>query len=59
MLGTFLVRTKEGGDPGKALHIGTLFSAVVMLGAIWAISRWLLQDSYRIGEQEFSAMGVF
>ena len=59
LMGTFLVRTKEGGDPGKALHIGTLFSAVVMLAAIWAISRWLLQDTYVIGGQEFSSMGVF
>ncbi len=59
LIGTFLVRTKEGGDPGKALHIGTLFSAIVMLAAIWAISRWLLQDTYVIGGQEFSAMGVF
>ena len=57
--GTFLVRTKEGGDPGKALHIGTLFSALVMLVVIWAISRWLLQDTYTISGQEFSSMGVF
>jgi K(+)-stimulated pyrophosphate-energized sodium pump len=59
LIGTFLVRTKEGGDPGKALHIGTLFSALVMLVAIWAISRWLLQDTYVINGREFSAMGVF
>jgi len=59
LAGTFLVRTKEGGDPGKALHTGTLFSAIVMLAAIWAISRWLLQETYVIGGQEFLAMGVF
>ncbi len=59
LIGTFLVRTKEGGDPGKALHIGTLFSALVMLVAIFAISRWLLQDTYVISGQEFTAMGVF
>ncbi len=59
LIGTFLVRTKEGGDPGKALHIGTLFSALVMLVAIWAISRWLLQDTYVINGREFSATGVF
>jgi K(+)-stimulated pyrophosphate-energized sodium pump len=59
LLGTFLVRTKEGGDPGKALHVGTLFSAIVMLVAIFVISRWLLRDTYVIGGSEFSAMGVF
>jgi K(+)-stimulated pyrophosphate-energized sodium pump len=59
LLGTLLVRTKEGGDPGKALHFGTLFSSVVMLMAIWGISRWMLQDTYVISGVEFSAMGVF
>jgi K(+)-stimulated pyrophosphate-energized sodium pump len=57
--GTFLVRTREGGDPAKALHRGTLFSALVMLAAIWAISRWLLRDTYVIGSREFSSNGVF
>ena len=59
LAGTFLVRIREGGDPAKALHRGTLFSAVMMLAAIWAISRWLLQDTYVIGNREFSSDGVF
>ncbi len=59
LAGTFLVRTREGGDPGAALHRGTLVSAVVMVGAIWAISHWLLDGSYRIGSIEFGAAGVF
>jgi K(+)-stimulated pyrophosphate-energized sodium pump len=59
LLGTALVRTKEGGDPGRALHRGPLFAAVVMLAAIWAFSKWLLADTYVIAGLEFTAAGVF
>jgi K(+)-stimulated pyrophosphate-energized sodium pump len=59
LAGTLLVRTKEGGDPARALHTGTLFSALVMLVAIWFISRRFLQESYVISGREFSATGVF
>jgi K(+)-stimulated pyrophosphate-energized sodium pump len=56
---TFLVRTSEGGDPGKALHRGTLAAAVVMLGAIWFLSHRLLEGTYIIAGREFDASGVF
>jgi K(+)-stimulated pyrophosphate-energized sodium pump len=59
LLGTFLVRTREGGNPANALHRGTLFTSAVMLATIWAISRWLLTDRYVISGREFSASGVF
>ena len=59
LAGTLFVRTKEGGNPGKALHQGTLFSSLMMLAAIWGISKWMLQDTYVIGGQEFTASGVF
>ena len=57
--GTFLVRTKEGGDPGKALHTGTLASAIVMLGVIWILAQWLLDGTYVLSGREFGANGVF
>jgi K(+)-stimulated pyrophosphate-energized sodium pump len=59
LAGTFLVRTKEGGDPGKALHTGTFASAIVMLGVIWAASAWLLDGTYRLDGKDFDATGVF
>jgi K(+)-stimulated pyrophosphate-energized sodium pump len=59
LAGTALVRTKEGGDPGQALHRGPLFAAAAMLVSIWAFSKWLLADSYVISGVEFSASGVF
>ena len=59
LLGTFLVRTTEGGDPAKALHRGTTFSAVIMLAAIWFLAQWLLDGSYIVDGAEFGASGVF
>ncbi|HEX2164891.1 MAG TPA: sodium-translocating pyrophosphatase [Thermoanaerobaculia bacterium] len=44
LLGTLLVRTREGGDPGMALQTGTVTAAVLMLLATWGVSRWLLGD---------------
>ncbi len=59
LIGTLFVRTKEGGDPAKALHQGTLFSALMMLVAIWLISKRMLTETYVIGGHEFTATGVF
>ena len=57
---TFLVRTREGGDPGRALHTGTFAAAVVMLAAIWGFARYLLGDNtYVLSGVEFGATGVF
>ena len=57
--GTFLVRTREGGDPGAALQRGTLGAALVMIAAIFASCRWLLEGTYRSGGSEFAAVNVF
>ncbi len=59
LAGTFLVRTREGGDPGRALHRGTFAASALMLAAIWAISRWMLDGTYVIAGREFGANGVF
>jgi len=57
---TFLVRTREGGDPGRALHTGTFAASVVMLAAIWGFARYLLGDNvYVLSGVEFGATGVF
>jgi K(+)-stimulated pyrophosphate-energized sodium pump len=58
LLGTFLVRTREGGNPGTALHIGTFFSAGLMLLVTWGVTTWLLDGTYMIDGVEFGAGGV-
>jgi len=35
VIGTFFVRTKEGGDPAKALHAGTFVAAAITLVATY------------------------
>ena len=37
VLGTFAVRTREGGNPQTALNLGTLLAGVIMLGLAWPV----------------------
>ncbi len=57
--GTFLVKTKEGGDPGHALHRGTISASLVMLAAIWFTCQYMLEGEYNVAGVEFGASGVF
>ncbi len=60
LIGTLMVRTKEGGDPSKALHAGTLSAAGLMIVATWFVTQGLLTGTYGIaGGVEFGATGVF
>jgi K(+)-stimulated pyrophosphate-energized sodium pump len=55
LLGTFFVRVKEGGDPQKSLHTGTLVAAVIMItGAYFAIEAYLGQplEVVRAGKEQ-------
>ena len=45
ILGTFAVRTKEGGNPQVALNLGTFGAAGLMLVATWFISAWLWPEA--------------
>jgi K(+)-stimulated pyrophosphate-energized sodium pump len=57
--GTFLVRTREGGNPAHALDRGTFGAATVMLAAIWFLAHNLLEGTYVLSGKEFGANGVF
>ncbi len=57
--GTFLVRTREGGDPGMALQTGTIGSAIVMLAGIWFVAHLMLKGTYVLDDVQFGANGVF
>jgi len=56
---TFLVRTREGGNPAHALDRGTFGAAIVMLIVIWLLANRLLDGTYLIAGVEFGASGVF
>ncbi|MEM7009980.1 MAG: sodium-translocating pyrophosphatase [Verrucomicrobiota bacterium] len=46
IIGTFFVKTKEGGDPHHGLNLGEFISAGIMLVASWFIITGLLPDSW-------------
>ncbi|MDE3260605.1 MAG: sodium-translocating pyrophosphatase [Acidobacteriota bacterium] len=45
ILGTFLVRTREGANPQTALNMGTLGAAVLMLGIAWPVIGMLAPEA--------------
>jgi|NOAtaT_7_FD_contig_111_214852_length_2511_multi_4_in_0_out_0_1 K(+)-stimulated pyrophosphate-energized sodium pump len=59
ILGTFFVKVREGGDPQKALNRGEFLSSAIMLAATYVIVRWMLPASWQIGEETYTANGVF
>ena len=59
ILGTFLVRTKEGGDPQTALNTGTFGAAAIMAVVTYALVKWMLPASWVYQGQTFTASGVF
>ncbi|MDG5815604.1 sodium-translocating pyrophosphatase [Chitinispirillales bacterium ANBcel5] len=59
ILGTFLVRTKEGGNPQSALNVGTFGAAGVMLVITYPIVMWLAPAQYTLGGVEYQAVGIF
>ncbi len=57
--GTFLVRTKEGGNPQVALNTGTFAAGGVMVVATYFVSNYVLPNSIQTGDGEITAMRVF
>jgi len=48
IIGTFLVRTKEGGNPQSALNIGTFGAGILMVIASWFIINAFIPDSVKV-----------
>lgn len=59
VIGTFFVRTKEGGNPQTALNVGTFGAAGLMLIVSFALIMWMLPGSFEIEGNTYSGMGVF
>ncbi len=53
-IGTFFVRTKEGGDPQKALNIGTFGAGIIMLIASYFIIQAVIPSTSAV-----NANGIF
>ena len=61
ILGTFLVKVKDGGDPHKALNLGEFTSAGLMLVLTYFIIQWMLPESWAItgDATAYTSNGVF
>lgn len=64
IIGTFFVRVKEGGDPQKALNLGELIAAAIMLAGTFFAVTTLMPDSWSAMnsngvETVYTNMGVF
>ncbi len=60
IIGTFAVRTKEGGNPQVALNLGTFGAAGIMLVATWFVAAWLWPEGgVALADQTIGVGGVF
>ncbi len=59
IVGTFFVRTKEGGNPQAALNIGTFGAAGIMVVASWFIIGHFVPDAVEFGGKPITALGIF
>ncbi|KMQ50711.1 V-type membrane-bound sodium-translocating pyrophosphatase [Chitinispirillum alkaliphilum] len=59
ILGTFFVRTKEGGNPQSALNIGTFGAAGVMVLVTLPLINWIAPATYELGNVTYRSIGIF
>jgi K(+)-stimulated pyrophosphate-energized sodium pump len=60
VLGTFFVKTKEGGNPQAALNIGTIGAGIAMVIATYPIVAKLAPESFSVlGKVTYSGIGIF
>jgi len=59
IVGTFFVRTKEGGNPQAALNIGTFGAGILMLIVSYFVIRMVLPETWTLAGTEYTATGVF
>ena len=59
VIGTFLVRTREGGDPQMALNLGTFGAGLAMAALTYPIVVRVGPATFTLGGVEYSSMGIF
>jgi K(+)-stimulated pyrophosphate-energized sodium pump len=58
IIGTVFVRTKEGGDPQKALNIGTFSAAGLMIAATFGLAYLLVPHGITMGGTTYAWTGI-
>lgn len=59
VIGTFFVRVKEGGDPQKALNMGTFIAAGIMIVGAWFIIDSFMPAKVAVDGIEYTSLGLF
>jgi len=59
IMGTFLVKVKDGGDPQKALNSGEFASSAVMIAASYFVINKFLPETWVYNQITYTSMGVF
>jgi K(+)-stimulated pyrophosphate-energized sodium pump len=59
VVGTFFVRVKEGGNPQKALNVGTISAQIIMAVGAWFIIKNLMPAVTKINGSEYTSTGLF
>ena len=59
ILGTFFVKTKEGGNPQKALNMGVNLSSLIMLVLTYFIAVWMLPSTWEFNGFTYTSTGIF
>jgi K(+)-stimulated pyrophosphate-energized sodium pump len=58
IIGTFFVRTKEGGNPQAALNTGTFLTAGLTAIATFGLAKWMLPEQWTVGEDTYMWWGI-
>lgn len=59
IIGTFFVRTKEGGNPQTALNFGTLGAAILMLVLTYPIVVFFAPEKFEVLDEIYPSIGIF
>jgi K(+)-stimulated pyrophosphate-energized sodium pump len=59
LIGTLLVKTREGGDPQKAFNRGTFTADGLMLLLIYPVTKLFLPHNISVAGTSISAFGIF
>lgn len=59
IIGTFFVRTEEGGNPQKGLNSGTMVASILAIVGTYFVITGLLPSRFQAGNATYSGMGVF
>lgn len=59
VLSTFLVHTKEGGNPQFALNCGSICASLVLAVFSWFVIRYLVPQTFILGGIIYSNTGIF